>query len=187
MIGDCDAPVRDEALVEYWCGEMPADTSERIEEHLFACAECARRLQRLLSIAGGIAALVHSGRLTGVISRALLKRLQRDGLNVRVYSLAPGETVPCAAFPSDDLLVVALRADLSGVSTVRLSVSQAEQGPVAEITDIPVPLEDHEVLWATPGARVRAMPSTRLHLTLSVAGGDGRVLGEYRLDHSATP
>jgi len=31
------------------------------------------------------------------------------------------------------------------------------------------------------------MPTTRLRLTLSVAGDDGRLLGEYQLDHSATP
>ena len=32
-----------------------------------------------------------------------------------MYSLAPGETVPCAVFPGDDLVVAALRADYPDV------------------------------------------------------------------------
>ncbi len=187
MTGRCDAPIRDEALLDYWCGDAQADGNHHTEEHLFACGDCAGRLERLTSVAGAIVALARRGRISGIISRPLLNRLQRDGVNVRVFSLTPGETVPCAAFPGDDLVVAALRADLSGVSAVKLSVSQAGQGSIAEIIDIPAPVPDHEVLWATPGSRVREMPSTRLRLTLSVAGGDGRLLGEYQLDHSATP
>jgi anti-sigma factor RsiW len=187
MTAPCDAPIRDEALLEYWCGELPAEAGEQLEEHLFACAACAGRLQRLSSMAGGITALARSGRVSGIISRALLNRLQRDGLNVRVFTLAPGETVPCAAFPSDDLVVAALRADLAGIRAVTLSVLPAGEGSLMALTDVPVRAEDTEILWATPGARIRQMPSMRLHLTLSAAGPDGRVLGEYQLDHSASP
>ena len=186
MTAPCDAPIRDEALLEYWCGELPAEAGEQLEEHLFACAACACRLQRLSSMAGGIAALARSGRVSGIISRALLNRLQRDGLNVRVFTLAPGDTVPCAAFPSDDLVVAALRADLAGIRAVTLSVLPAE-GSLMELTDVPASAEDTEILWATPGARIRQMPSMRLQLTLSAAGPGGRVLGEYQLDHSSTP
>jgi Putative zinc-finger len=186
MTTGCDAPIRDENLLEYWCRDLSGRDADRIEEHLFACAGCAARLDRLASLQGGIAALARKGRISGIISRALLNRLQRDGVTIRVYALASGETIPCAAFPADDLVVVALRADLTGVDAVSLSVAQAGQ-ELREITEAPARPQDREVLWATPGAVVRQMPSTRLYLTLSVAGSDRRVLGEYVLDHSAEP
>ena len=65
------------------------------------------------SLGAGLAALARRGHVAGVVSRALLNRIQRDGVQVRLYSLSPGERVPCAAFPGDDLLVLALRADFS--------------------------------------------------------------------------
>ena len=118
-------------LSDYAAGDLPEAEAAAVEEHLFACSECAGRLERLTSVAGAIVALARRGRISGIISRPLLNRLQRDGVNVRVFSLTPGETVPCAAFPGDDLVVAALRADFSGISAVKLSVSQAAQGSIA--------------------------------------------------------
>jgi len=187
MTPGCDAPIRDETLLAYWCRDLAAADAELVEEHLFACPECAGSLERLSTLASGVAALARSGRISGVISRALLNRLQRQGLNVRIYTLAPGEAVPCAAFPGDDLLVAALRADLTGVDAIVLTVDASAAGLAGGVSEAPVRAQDHEVRWATPGAVVRQMPSTRLHLTLSAAGGDRRVLGEYVLDHAAAP
>jgi len=45
---------------------------------------------------------------------------------------------------------------------------------------------DAEVLWATPAAVVRQMPSMRLQLTLASAGATRAELGRYVLDHSAS-
>jgi hypothetical protein len=104
-----------------------------------------------------VAALAHQGRLSGIISRALLNRLQSDGVRVRQYTLDPGETVPCAAFPGDV--------------------------PVGAIDDIPVAAAATGVLWATPGAFVRSMPSQRLRLTFRASDGAGDILSEYVLDH----
>jgi hypothetical protein len=97
------------------------DEMDRVEEHLFACGECSARLHRLAAFGPGLATLVRQGRVSGIVSRALLNRMQRDGIHVRMYSLVPGETVPCAVFPGDDLVVAALRADFSGVDAVTLS------------------------------------------------------------------
>lgn len=88
--------------------------------------------------------------------------------------------------PGDDLVVAALRADLSGVKTVTLSVTGPEHAPNGEINDVPVSRPDAEVLWATPAAVVRQMPSMRLQLTLASAGALPTELGRYVLDHSAS-
>ena len=187
MTSRCEAPIPEGTLLDYWARDLTdgAET-DRIEEHLFACGDCSARLHGLSALGSGLAALVRQGRVSGIVSRALLNRMQRDGIHVRMYSLAPGETVPCAVFPGDDLVVDALRADFSGVQAVTLSVTGPEDALSGEINDVPVSGPDAEVLWATPAAVVRQMPSTRLQLTLASAGAASAELGRYVLDHAAS-
>jgi hypothetical protein len=183
----CHAQIPDAMLLDYWVRDR-ADGAEtdRIEEHLFTCGECSARLHELASLGTGLAALVRQGRVTGIVSRALLNRMQRDGLHVRVYSLAPGETVPCATFPGDDVMVAALRADFSAVDAVTLSVTGPGGSPIAELDEVPVSGANGEVLWALPAAVVRQMPSMRLQLTLASADATRAELARYVLDHSAS-
>jgi DNA-directed RNA polymerase specialized sigma24 family protein len=122
-----------------------------------------------------------------IVSRSLLNRLQRDGVHVRLFSLSPGETVPCAVFPGDDLVITVLRADLSGVDAVTLSVRGPEARRSVRPTRCLCPVWDGEVLWAWPAALVRQMPSMRLQITLASAGDTGTEVATYALDHSADP
>ena len=187
MMPRCQAPIPDRMLLDYWARDLAdGDETDRVEEHLFACGDCSARLQRLAALETGLATLMRQGRVSGIVSRALLNRMQRDGIHVRMYSLVPGETVPCAVFPGDDLVVAALRADFSGVAAVTLSVTGPGGSPDGEIDDVPVSGPDAEVLWATPAAVVREMPSMRLQLTLASAGASRAELGRYVLDHSAS-
>jgi len=187
MMPRCQAPIPDGTLLDYWARDLAdGDQTDRVEEHLFACGDCSARLHRLAALGTGLATLVRQGRVSGIVSRALLNRMQRDGLHVRMYSLVPGETVPCAVFPDDDLVVAALRADFSGVDAVTLSVTGPGDSPSGEIDDVPVSGLDGEVLWATPAAVARQMPSMRLELTLASAGATRAELGRYVLEHSAS-
>ena len=183
----CQAPIPDRTLLDYWARDLAdADETDQVEEHLFACGDCSARLHGLAALGPGLATLVRQGRVSGIVSRALLNRMQREGIHVRMYSLAPGETVPCAVFPGDDLVVAALRADFSGVDAVTLSVTGPSDSLGGEIDDVPVSGPDGEVLWATPAAVVRQMPSMRLQLTIASAGATRAELGRYVLDHSAS-
>jgi hypothetical protein len=183
----CQAPILDGTLLDYWAHDLAGgDETDRVEEHLFACGDCSARLHRLAALGPGLATLVRQGRISGIVSRALLNRMQRDGIHVRMYSLVPGETVPCAVFPGDDLVVTALRADFSGVDAVTLSVTGAGDAPFSQLDNVPVSGPDAEVFWATPAAVVRRMTSTRLQLTLASAGATRAELGRYVLDHSAS-
>ena len=111
--------------------------------------------------------------------------MQRDGIQVRIYSLAPGDTVPCAVFPHDDLVVAALRADFSGVDALTLLVTGSGDPPMREFHEVPLPGPTGDLLWAKPAAVVRQMPSMRLQLTLESAGASRAELGRYVLEHSA--
>ena len=182
MTQRCASPIADDRLIDYWTGGLPAADAASLEEHMFACADCSARLEAVASLAGGVVALARQGRIAGIISRALLNRLQRDGVRVRQYTLDPGETVPCAAFPGDDVVVTSLNADLSGVQSVSLRVTGPGDTLFGAIDDIPVSAAATGVLWVTPGAFVRSMPSQQLRLTLRSA--DDALLGEYVLEHT---
>ena len=183
----CTAPIPDGTLLDYRARELAdGDETDRVEEHLFACGDCSARLQSLAALGTGLATIVRQGRVSGIVSRALLNRMQRYGIQVRMYSLVPGETVPCAVFLHDDLVVAALRADFSGVDALTLLVTGPEDAPMSELHEVPVPGPTGEVLWATPAALVRQMPSMRLQLTLESAGATRAELGRYVLEHSAS-
>ena len=187
MMPSCNAPIPDETLLDYWARDLAdGDETDRVEEHLFACGNCSAHLHDIASLGAGLAALAHQGRLTGIVSRTLLNRMQRDGVHVRLYSVASGETVPCAVFPADDLVVAALQADFSAADAVTLSVMGPGDSPIGEVDDVPVSRLASELLWALPAAVVRQMPSMRLRLTLASVGATRAVLGTYMLDHSAS-
>src|SRR5262245_42941402 len=132
----CQAPIPERTLFDYWAGDLPdGDEMNRVEEHLFACGDCSARLDQMAALGAGLAALVRQGRVSGIVSRAILNRLQRDGAHVRMFWLAPGETVPCAVFPGDDVVVTALRADFSGVDAVTLSVAGPDDVPFGRFDD----------------------------------------------------
>jgi hypothetical protein len=183
MTPGCAAPIADERLIDYWAHDLPDADVRTLEEHLFSCADCSARLGGFAAVSGGVAALARQGRISGIISRALLNRLQRDGVRVRQYTLDPGDTVPCAAFPGDDVVVTAMNANLAGHRTVSLIVTGPGGMPLGTMNDVPVSESAGGVLWATPAAFVRSMPSQQFHLAIRTADG-AELLAEYRLDHS---
>ena len=186
MMPECNAPIPDETLLDYWARDLAdGDETDRVEEHLFACGDCSARLRHVASLGAVLAALVRLGRVTGIVSRSLLNRMQRDGVHVRLYSLVPGDTMPCSVFPGDDLVAAGLRADFSAVDAVTLKVTGPGDSPMGDFDDVPVSGLEGEVFWVLPAAVVRQMPSMRMELTLVSAGGTRAELGTYVLEHSA--
>ncbi len=187
MTPRCNAPISDDDLLEDWTHATDGAGAERIEEHLFWCGDCAARLEAMASLGGGLRTLVKQGRVSGIVSRSLLNRMQRDGVKVRQYSLSPGERVPCAAFPDDDLLVISMRANFAGSETVTLSVTGPDDELIGRIADVPVSPADLEILWATRGETIRRMPSTRVRLRIIAGTPGAETVAEYQLDHTALP
>jgi hypothetical protein len=185
MTAACVPPIADETMVDYWSGGLSVQQAEALEEHVFSCALCAARLEAVAALADGITSLARQGRFSGIISRATLNQLQRDGVRVRVYSLFPGNVVPCAVFPDDDLVVTSMRGDFDGVDAVTLSVTGSTPLSGVVLEDVPVSAADGELLWAAPGLLIRQMRTSRVTLTVTAGRADGRRIGEYVLDHTA--
>jgi hypothetical protein len=69
---------------------------------------------------------------------------------------------------------------------VTLSVTGPGESPFSYFDNVPVSGPDTELLWATPAAVVRPLPSMRLQLTLTAADGMRSELGRYVLEHEAS-
>jgi hypothetical protein len=175
-------------LADYWASDAPPAEIERIEAHVFECAGCARLLSEAERLHAAIGALAQSGSVQAFVTDALLNRLARDGVRVRSYALGPGETIRCAIWSDDDVLVTRLRADFTGVTSVdaELRLETGEQW--SQTTDVPVSEGATELVMALPASVVRNAPNALIRLTLRGSAGSGKehVLAEYGFDHEGT-
>lgn len=180
----CGAPLPFATLVDYWFGELAREEGERLEEHFFACAHCAARLEELAALSGGIRAAFAGGALHAVISPAVLAKMQGEKLRLREYHLAPGGSVQCTIDAADDFVVSRLAASLAGVKRLDLE-HQVEGGPAQRFEDIPFDAAAGEVLFCPSAAALRRKPAHTARVRL-IAHGEGaqRTLGEYTFDHT---
>ena len=64
----CPEPIPFDAVVDYWAGDLTRDDEDRIDEHVFGCAACARELADAEALARGIAAMIRGGRLYSIVT-----------------------------------------------------------------------------------------------------------------------
>ena len=183
----CATPIEFADIADYWSGELSSPAADRIEEHVFTCAECARRLSEVEALTRGVADLVRAGRFHSAVTDAVLNQLARDGVRIREYTLGPGDVVPCAIWADDDLIVTRIRADFTGVDAVTVVKRLASGREAGRLEDLPVRPGQIEILDATSAALLKRLPATTLRVTLTgrTAGGE-RVLAEYVLEHAGT-
>src|SRR4029450_8912426 len=123
-------------LAVYWTSDITADDAEQIETHVFDCERCARMLAEADRLRAGIGRLARSGNVHAFVTDDILNRLARDGVRVRSYALGPGESVRCAVWADDDVLVVRLRGNFTGVESVDADLRLESGEAWAHTTDI---------------------------------------------------
>ena len=181
----CPAPIGFADVVDYWAGDLTRAEEDRIEEHVFSCDDCAREVAAAEALARGIAAVAREGRLHTVVSDAILNRLAADGVRVRMYTLEGAGIVPCAVWADDDLVVARIRADLADVDSVTIVTRQASGDEIGRLSDVAVRPGQREILNAFSAAHLRALPTTRVHVSVTTSIGDGeRTIAEYSLEHA---
>jgi len=175
-------------LADYWTADASPDDIERIEAHVFACADCARTLGETDQLRRSIVAAVQAGAFQAFVDDRVLNLLARDGIRVRTYTVEPGMVIPCAIWSGDEVLVTRLRADFSGVESVTALMYLETGEEVQRSVDVPVGQGTRELIMAIPAATVRMMPAARIRLTLvgKPAPEQGEILGEYVFDHSGS-
>ena len=181
----CSAPIGFAAVVDYWAGDLSPAEQDRIDEHVFTCAACARELAAAEALARGIATMAREGRLHTVLSDAILNRLSADGVRIRMFTLEGSGIVPCAVWADDDLIVSRIRADFSGVDSVSIVTRQASGEEIRRVSDIAVRPGQREILNAFSAAQLRSLPATQVHVTVTAQVGTGeRTIAEYTLEHA---
>jgi hypothetical protein len=186
MSAPCDRPLEMAALVDYWL-EGEGQGHNAIEEHLFGCDACSRRLQGLVALGEGIRRLAREGAVEMVVTPSFLAKAAQEGLRTREYRVAPGGRVDCTVTPDDDLLVGRLVGDFRGLS--RLDVVAEQEGlPARRIQDVPILPEATELIIAQAMPYMRTVQHARMRIRLLAQEPEGeRLLGEYTFDHYPTP
>jgi Putative zinc-finger len=185
----CRAPAPLEDLIAWERGELDPAASDQLEEHVFGCGECTRRLEGVAGLAAGIRELVAAGAIPAAVSGQLAERAEERGLRLRTYRLAPGETVACTAGPLDDFVVVRLGLEVEEGESVDLVAEVADLqtgGSDTRLTeDVPIDRGAGEIVYLYPGAAIRSLPRSLWSVTARVRGPKGeRELGPYTLDHT---
>jgi len=187
MSGACARPIVDDALLDWWAGELAPPERRRLEEHLLSCDVCSGRAQGLRAIADGVRELVREGSLSIAVLPAIVERLHREGRKIREYRVAPGGAVQCTVGPEDDVVLARLVADLHDVSRLDL-VFRVDEGAEQRLTDLPFDDAAGEVMLAPPADVLRAQPAHVERFRLLAVGPQGdRLLGEYTFDHRPWP
>ncbi len=182
----CASPIAFASLVDYWLGELAGEREEALEEHLFACGRCAARLDELVRLGAGVRAAFRSGGVCAIVSAPFVEKLRSEGLRLREYRAAPGESVSCTITAADDFVISRLSAELSGVK--RLDLFEDVDGGRLRLAmqDVPFDARAGEVLFLPPAAALREMPSHVARLRLvAVDEAGGRTIGEYTFNHTA--
>lgn len=183
----CPAPITFADVVDYWANDLTRAKEDRIEEHAFSCAECARELAAAEALARGVAAVVREGRLHSVVTDSILNRLAADGVRIRMFTLEGEAVVPCAVWADDDLVVARIRADFADVDSVTIVTRQASGEEIGRLADIAVRSGQREILNAFSAAHLRRLPRTRVRVTVTAPIDSGeRTLAEYTLEHGGS-
>jgi hypothetical protein len=174
----CTSPISFETLADLWSGDLHADETSAAEAHIFACDTCAAASERLGALVSAL-----RGAIPPVISHARRDRLVEEGVRIHVTPVEAG-TPTSATFAHDlDVLIHALRADLTGVEQVDVEILTPNGDLIIVLPHVPFDVARGEVLiacqrhyeYAFPGD-----PTFRLH---SVTAGSRREIGSYLVRH----
>jgi hypothetical protein len=172
-------------IADYWTPDVAADTVERIEAHVFRCAECSNRLTATRELIDGVRDAARQGRVQAIITDAVLNQMARDGTRIRMFTLDPGAVVPCAVWAGDQVIVSRLRGDFSGLDRVSL-VMEVGGEEVDRVTDLPVGAGGRELLQAFSADHLRQLPRVEVRLRLFGSRGPAgdALVAEYVLEHA---
>jgi hypothetical protein len=184
----CAKPIEFEALVAYWLGELPETAESSIEDHIFGCGDCTRRLEELAVLAFGIRAAVRNGAVQAMITQPFLEHMKQRGMRIREYHLAPGERVACTIRADDDVVVGHMQVQLAGVKRVdalqRLDLGDGHV-QLWRVEDVPFDPTAGEVLILPSATALKALPAHTFRVQLVEVDESGdRPLGEYTFAHT---
>ena len=183
MKTDLHGPDGEATLLAWWLDELPEAEANEFEEHLFACDDCAARLESLLGLRGSVKQALLGARFATAVSPGFLQQMRESGLRLREYRVPAGGSVACTIAPEDDLIVSRLEASLAGVRQLDLIFDDG--GTQHRAAHIPFDAASGEVTVIPPVALIRGWKTATQRMRLvAVNLGAEQVIGEYTFNHS---
>lgn len=172
-----------ETLVALWAGELGESEAGDVDEHLFGCDDCAAATERLARLVGGL-----REKIPFVISHAHRDRLVAAGTRIHVTRVEPSvdpATRKSVRFTPDvDLLVFALRGDLSSVDRIDVAIASPTGTPRYVLEDVPFDRKSGEVLIACQRHFEGMFPAGDPVFSVeAVETGARRHVGDYVVTH----
>jgi predicted anti-sigma-YlaC factor YlaD len=177
-VTECARPVGFETLVAWWTGELATDEAARVEEHLFACDACAGVSERFARLAAGV-----REHLPPIISPAQRDRLLARGTRIRVTPVDAGVDATAVFGPEVDLLVHALRVDLSRAQRVDVEIVMQGWSEPLLCEGIPFDVKSGEVLVCCQRHFQHMSPADPIFRVHVVESGERRSVGDYLVRH----
>jgi len=182
----CTAMIPIVTLTGYWLGELDAAGEADVEEHLFGCDCCTRRLSGIVQLGEGIRKATREGRLHAVLGASFVEKLREDGFRVREYRLQPGGSVACTVGPEDDFVVAHLHAPMADVRRLDLVLEDAAAATRVRMHDVAFDPRADEVVLASDVVELRKLTACTLRVQLiAVEDSAEQEIGRYTFNHSA--
>lgn len=164
-------------LCELWCGDIAGADADAIEAHVFGCDACGAAYTALGELCATLRTLIPP-----VISHAHRDRLVAAGTRIRVTPVDAG-VIADATFALDvDLLVHALRGDLSRAERVDVAIVAPDGSERAHLERVPFDARTGEVLIACQRHYGELFPGDPdFVLTVTEAGATRRAV--YKVRH----
>jgi hypothetical protein len=171
-------PVPFETLVALWAGELGDLDAASIDEHIFGCEVCSAASDRLAGVVGGLRESIPI-----VISHAHRDRLLAQGTRVQVTPVELNVTARARFGPDVDLMVWALRGDLSRAERVDVAIVSPTGTPRVELENVPFDRERGEVLIACQRHFEGMFPGDPVFQVHAVEGGERSPVGDFVVVH----
>lgn len=177
-------------LLDYYLGDgslgEASEAAVEVEEHLFDCAECAATLDAIERTAALIVDLVRSGELSSGATTALLNRMSRDRLNVRHYTILPGEIVACTVALDDHFMAGRFVLPEGDFERIDMRVLDGTYNELMRVEDIVIDARYRHALLFIPARPVQSEASGVTHYVLVAPAEHGeREIARYSMDHAA--
>jgi hypothetical protein len=171
-------------LIEYYLGQLPAEATTAVEDHIFACAACGAQLDALHRTADAMVSLVRRGEIASGATTALANRMARDRLNVRHYLMHPGEVLDCTVGHDDDFMMGRLVLPEGDFERLDMRILDANGSEMMRVDDIPIDARSRHAMIVIPGRPAQAYESAVSHYVLVIPSEAGdREVARYVMAH----
>lgn len=175
-----------EMLLAWWSGELDETSADDVEEHVFACATCTRRAEALPAIADAVTDLGPAALATGVVTPALVDRLEADGVPLQRFRITPGGSTPCAVAVDSKLLITELELPEEAADALDLIIYARDGSVVHRVADVPLARQAGVAVVSAPAEpflSTAAGVRYRFSLVRSAAEPEEPPLAHYTLEH----